>query len=101
MPVPSFAPPAAEEASDESSERIPTGPPPNREALASIPFLTPPPEFRANAPEPAASNSVETDEVVKQILERLQPQLHELLSQGVLKPMIENLLQKELAKKEK
>jgi CheY-like chemotaxis protein len=101
MPVPSFAPPAAEEASDESSERIPTGPPPNREALASIPFLTPPPEFRANAPEPAATNSVETDEVVKQILERLQPQLHELLSQGVLKPMIEKLLQKELAKKEK
>jgi CheY-like chemotaxis protein len=101
MSIPSFDPPASEQSSDESSERIPTGPPPNREALASIPFLTPPPEFRANAPEPSALNSVETDEVVKQILERLQPQLHELLSQGVLKPMIENLLQKELSKKDK
>jgi CheY-like chemotaxis protein len=94
MSVASYEPPVDEDA----SERIPTGPPPNREALASIPFLTPPPEFRANAP---ASNSVDTDEVVKQILERLQPQLHELLSQGVLKPMIENLLQKELEKKER
>jgi CheY-like chemotaxis protein len=100
MSVPSFAPPA-EEFQEDSSERIPTGPPPNREALASIPFLTPPPDFRANSQESPASNSVATDEVVKQILERLQPQLHELLSQGVLKPMIENLLQKELEKKDR
>ena len=97
MSVASYEPPV----DDDASERIPTGPPPNREALASIPFLTPPPEFRANAPEPVAHDAGATDEVVKQILERLQPQLHELLSQGVLKPMIEGLLQKELAKKDK
>jgi len=41
------------------------------------------------------------DEVVRRVLERLEPQLHDLLSQGVLKPLIENLLQKELTKKDK
>jgi hypothetical protein len=101
MSVPSFDPPVSEESNEDASERIPTGPPPNREALASIPFLTPPPEFRADASESTAANAGATDEVVRQILERLQPQLHELLSQGVLKPMIESLLQKELAKKDK
>jgi len=99
MPVPSFEPPASEE----SSERIPTGPPPDREALASIPFLNPPADFRAGlpAPEPAAPNPGTVDEVVKKVLERLEPQIHDLLSQGVLKPLVENLLQNELAKKEK
>ena len=98
MSVPSFDPPAEEEA----GERIPTGPPPNMEALASIPFLTPPPEFRANKPEPApAANQASVDEVVRKVLERLEPQIHDLLSQGVLKPLVENLLQNELAKKDK
>ena len=105
MTVPSFEPPANEQSNgtsnDDESERIPTGPPPNREALASIPFLTPPPDFRVSASELAASSSVATDEVVRRVLERLEPQLHDLLSQGVLKPLIENLLQKELAKKDK
>jgi CheY-like chemotaxis protein len=105
MTVPSFEPPANEQSSGTSngdeSERIPTGPPPNREALASIPFLAPPPDFRVSAPESAASSSVATDEVVRRVLERLEPQLHDLLSQGVLKPLIENLLQKELTKKDK
>ena len=105
MTVPSFEPPANEQSNgtsnEDESERIPTGPPPNREALASIPFLTPPADFRMSAPESAASSSVVTDEVVRRVLERLEPQLHDLLSQGVLKPLIENLLQKELAKKEK
>ncbi len=97
MPVPSFEPPATQEA----DERIPTGPPPNREALASIPFLTPPPEFRASAPEPVAPNQGTVDEVVRKVLERLEPQIHDLLSQGVLKPLVESLLQNELAKKDK
>jgi CheY-like chemotaxis protein len=105
MTVPSFQPPADEQmdstSNGDESERIPTGPPPNREALASIPFLTPPPDFRVSAPESAASSSVATDEVIRRVLERLEPQLHDLLSQGVLKPLIENLLQNELAKKDK
>ena len=96
MQVPSFEPPASQEA----DERIPTGPPPNREALASIPFLTPPPEFRAGAPGSAATNQGTVDEVVRRVLERLEPQIHDLLSQGV-KPLVENLLQSELAKKDK
>jgi CheY-like chemotaxis protein len=101
MPVPSSESPAT----DQDSERIPTGPPPSMEALASIPFLTPPPEFRASltAAEPpaAAVNQANVDEVVKKVLERLEPQIHDLLSQGVLKPLLENLLQNELAKKDK
>jgi CheY-like chemotaxis protein len=105
MTVPSFEPPASEQmngaSNGDESERIPTGPPPNREALASIPFLTPPPDFRVSAPEPVASGSATTDEVVRRVLERLEPQLHDLLSQGVLKPLIENLLQNELSKKDK
>jgi hypothetical protein len=101
MTVPSFEPPANEPSNGDESERVPTGPPPNREALASIPFLTPPPDFRVSGPESPASSSLVTDEVVRRVLERLEPQLHDLLSQGVLKPLIENLLQKELAKKDK
>jgi CheY-like chemotaxis protein len=101
MRVPSFDPPAVEEMSEDASERIPTGPPPNRDALSSIPFLTPPPDFRASAPEPAAPNQGTVDEVVRRVLERLEPQIHDLLSQGVLKPLVENLLQNELAKKDK
>lgn len=101
MQVPSFDPPAVEASHEDASERIPTGPPPNREALASIPFLTPPPDFRASTPEPAASNQGTVDEVVRKVLERLEPQIHDLLSRGVLKPLVENLLQSELAKKDK
>lgn len=87
-------------ASGESNERIPTGPPPNREALAGIPFLIPPPDFRKAPPE-AAPASDNVDEAVRKVLEKLEPRLHDLLSQNVLKPLIENLLQSELAKKEK
>lgn len=83
------------------SERVPTGPPPNREVLAEIPFLTPPPEFRAQVAEKAASDSGTVDAVVQKVLEKLEPQLHDLLSQGVLKPLVENLLQSELTKKDK
>lgn len=76
------------------SERIPTAPPPNREALADIPFLLPPP-----APAPLDSGAI--DAVVQRVLEKLEPQLHDLLSKGVLKPLIENLLQQELHKNDK
>jgi CheY-like chemotaxis protein len=83
-------------------ERIPTLPPPNREALSGIPFLMPPlPSAPVVSSTPTGSASADTvDEVVRKVLEKLQPQLHELLSQGV-KPLVENLLQNELHKKEK
>jgi hypothetical protein len=84
---------------EEFSERIPTGPPPNREALAEIPFLTPPPDFHPNAREGAEISDETVEAVVRRVLERLEPQLHELLSQGVLKPLVENLLHSELDKK--
>jgi len=76
------------------SERIPTAPPPNREALAGIPFLFP-------APAAAPLDSGAIDAVVQRVLEKLEPQLHDLLSKGVLKPLIENMLQQELHKKDK
>lgn len=84
------------------NERIPTGLPPNREALAEIPFLTPPAGFDPDSPEVAATNSeaVNVDDLVRMVLEKLEPHLHQLLSQGVLKPIVENILQNEHAKKE-
>jgi CheY-like chemotaxis protein len=91
----------AEPESTGPSERVPTGPPPNREVLAEIPFLTPPPEFRAQVSDKPATDSGTVDAVVQKVLEKLEPQLHDLLSQGVLKPLVENLLQSELTKKEK
>jgi len=96
-------PPVAviEPESSGAPERIPTGPPPNREVLAEIPFLTPPPEFRAQAHEQAASDSGTVDAVVQKVLEKLEPQLHDLLSKGLLKPLVENLLHSELTKKDK
>lgn len=92
---------AAEEAVvEQAAERIPTGPPPNRQALAEIPFLNPPPGFDPSArpAPPAAADASTVDAVVEKVLEKLQPQLHELLSQGVLKPLVENLLQQESSK---
>ena len=78
----------------EESERIPTGPPSSREALSEILFLSPPPEFhQAPAPSAAAVNSEMVDAVVRKVLERLEPQLHELLSRDLLKPIVENILQ--------
>jgi CheY-like chemotaxis protein len=78
------------------ADRIPTLPPPNREALAGIPFLMPRPEAEPVASNGSdAANSAAVDEVVRRVLEKLQPQLHELLSQGV-KPLVENMLQHEL-----
>ena len=84
----------------EWTERTPTVPPPNRDALAEIPFLTPPPAFQPQAPG-AAVDSATVDVVVQKVLERLESQIHGILSQGALKPLVENLLEGELSKKEK
>jgi CheY-like chemotaxis protein len=81
---------------EDFNERIPTLPPPNREALAQIPFLMPQPEREPSVSETMnGSSSAAIDEVVRRVLEKLQPQLHELLSQGV-KPLVETMLQNEL-----
>ncbi|MGC1831652.1 MAG: hypothetical protein WA714_01195, partial [Candidatus Acidiferrales bacterium] len=98
-----FADSAPPPALKEYFERIPTLPPPNREALSDIPFLMPPPPSApGDSSEPGArtASSDTVDEVVRRVLEKLQPQLHELLTQGV-KPLVENLIQNELHKKEK
>jgi CheY-like chemotaxis protein len=89
-------------AHDDLSERIPTAPPPNREALAGIPFLMPSAAAleHMNSPQAPASQA-NIDEVVQKVLERLEPQLHELLSKNLLKPLVENMLQNELAKKDR
>ncbi len=97
-----------------SDERIPTAPPPNREALAEIPFLTPPPpapfgpatgapqaDQSAEPGQNAAAESPSVDAVVTRLLERIEPQLHEMLAKDLLKPLVENLLQQELANKPK
>jgi CheY-like chemotaxis protein len=86
----------AEAFAQQFAERIPTLPPPNREALSQIPFLMPRPEREpVTSDSMNASNSAAVDEVVRRVLEKLQPQLHELLSRGV-KPLVENMLQDEL-----
>jgi CheY-like chemotaxis protein len=91
-----FEPEPVPAAVQEFAERIPTMPPPNREALSQIPFLMPSVEREPAAADGViASNSAAVDEVVRRVLEKLQPQLHELLSQGV-KPLVENMLQNEL-----
>ncbi|HEX4001926.1 MAG TPA: response regulator [Candidatus Acidoferrales bacterium] len=93
---------AAESVVEHADERIPTGPPPNRDALAEIPFLNPPQGFdpNARAVQSSAVDASTVDAVVEKLLERLQPQLYDLLSQGVLKPLVENLLRQEATKKE-
>ena len=100
----SFLTPVESSEGHDVDERIPTGPPPNREALADIPFLSPPPEIlEASRASMSGSNgnNESVDDLVRKVLQRLEPQLHELLSQGVLKPLVENILQGELAKKDR
>jgi CheY-like chemotaxis protein len=97
-----FDPPPQEPAPQVSEpadygERIPTATPPSREALAEIPFLMPPAAHK----DSGKVDQDTVDAVVARVLEKLEPQLHDLLSKGVLKPLIENMLQGELAKKEK
>jgi CheY-like chemotaxis protein len=86
----------------ESFERIPTLPPPNREALSEIPFLMPPvlPPQNSEQPSSRATDAEAVDDMVRKVMEKLGPHLQELLSQGV-KPLVENLLQNELHKKER
>ncbi|MGH9689941.1 MAG: response regulator [Candidatus Acidiferrales bacterium] len=90
----------------EYSEWTPTIAPPTREAVADIPFLNPPEDFHRNAEsadnEGAAEiNSETVDAIVQRLLEKIEPQLHDLLSQGVLKPLVQSFLHSELQKKEK
>lgn len=103
------APPSATPA-NESNERIPTTPPPSREAIADIPFLMPPPPAPFEPPTasineaPKATESAEpptVDAVVSRLLEKLQPQIHDMLAKDLLKPIVENLLQQELTNKSK
>jgi CheY-like chemotaxis protein len=163
-----------------SEDRIPTAPPPNREALAGIPFLTPsastegrpaeaqsaehsctscadesaaheapasgssesrdyspagwpasescPPNSDATEASSAANRSSSSigaegsraanapaaggqstsidataapsvDAVVSRLLEKLEPRLHQMLAKDVLKPLVEDLLNQELANK--
>jgi CheY-like chemotaxis protein len=101
---PSVFEPASQSAEvEEFSERIPTLPPPNREALAGIPFLMPPPAAPSHQPVEThvqANDDRAVDEVVRKVLEKLQPHLQELFSQGV-KPLVENLVHRELSKKDR
>jgi hypothetical protein len=93
-----FEPAAQELAVEEFNERIPTLPPPNREALSGIAFLMPPQiQVDATPSEPSAET---VDALVQKVLEKLRPQLQDLFSQGV-KPMVENLVHSELAKKDR
>jgi CheY-like chemotaxis protein len=87
----------------ETFERIPTLPPTNREALSEIPFLMPPLLPPQNSEQPAAARVTDAeavDDMVRKVMEKLGPHLQELLSQGV-KPLVENLLQNELQKKDR
>jgi CheY-like chemotaxis protein len=98
-----FAESAAQEPpAVENFERIPTLPPPNREALSEIPFLMPPvlPPQNSGQPAARATDAEAVDDMVRKVMEKLGPHLQELLAQGV-KPLVENLLQNELHKKER
>jgi hypothetical protein len=81
----------------EFNQRIPTSPPANREALAGIPFLAPPPDFHAERRQVMDPETV--DAIVQRVVEKLGPQLQELLSQN-MKPLVESILQNELTKKD-
>ena len=97
-----FAESAPEPPAIQSFERIPTLPPPNREALSEIPFLMPPvlPPQNSERPAERPNDSEAVDDMVRKVMEKLGPHLQELLSQGV-KPLVENLLQNELQKKDR
>lgn len=99
--TPGFAPAESSSVMNPVDERIPTVPPPNREALSDIPFLAPPSPAPLETQSTRSQDSPSVDAVVAKVLEKLEPHLHDLLSQGLLKPLVENLLQQELAKKEK
>ena len=56
--------------------------------------VAPPLETTANGFDAAA-----LDAVVSRVVEKLEPRLHEILSNGVLRPLVESVLKKELEKK--
>jgi hypothetical protein len=100
--VPVFAAAVEQSEPDAFGDRIPTAPPPNREALAGIPFLMPTAAaleaVHSTREQESGASSANVDEMVQKVLERLEPQLHELLSKNLLKPLVENILQQELTK---
>jgi CheY-like chemotaxis protein len=93
-----FEPAVPEPAVEEFSERIPTLPPPNREALSGIAFLMPPRVQVDTTPSEPSAEAV--DALVQKVLEKLRPQLQDLFSQGV-KPLVESLVHSELTKKDR
>jgi CheY-like chemotaxis protein len=89
--------------SSEFDDRMPSCTP-SREALAEIPFLNPPRSYHPDTERPRAVNgdvveAVNIDAVVQRILEKIEPQLREMLSQNLLKPLITSLVQNEFQKK--
>ncbi len=100
-PASFFASSEEPSATEEFTERIPTLPPANREALSDIAFLMPPPGATEILPATieAESQAPNVDAVVQKVLEKLQPQLQQMLSQG-MKPLLESLIQNELQKKD-
>jgi len=100
--VPVFVAAAEQSEPDAFGDRIPTAPPPNREALAGIPFLMPTAAaleaVHSTRDQESGASATNVDEMVQKVLERLEPQLHELLSKNLLKPLVENILQQEMTK---
>jgi CheY-like chemotaxis protein len=68
------------------------------------PIAAPPePPVSVQAQEEAASvdsSNVSVESLVARVLEKLEPHLHEILSNGVLRPLVESVLQTELKKKQ-
>ena len=58
-----------------------------------------PPQVQVDA-TPIEPSAETVDALVQKVLEKLRPQLQDLFSQGV-KPMVENLVHSELAKKDR
>jgi CheY-like chemotaxis protein len=92
---------ALEFSSSTFSKPTPVSPVPHREQLAHIPYLNPPPDFHqpSSTKDSDSAPSATVDTIVQKVLEKLEPQIRELLSQNVLKPLVENMLQSELEKK--
>jgi CheY-like chemotaxis protein len=85
-------------------EHMPTAPAPHRDDLDEIPYLNPPPDFREYADAHSiinhyAADPLIVDAIVEKVLQRIEPQLRELLSQNVLKPVVEAILHGELERK--
>jgi hypothetical protein len=58
------------------------------------------PPQNSGQPAARATDAEAVDDMVRKVMEKLGPHLQELLAQGV-KPLVENLLQNELHKKER